>query len=154
MEAESIAWLILLCLFLLVEIATLGLTTIWFAGGALVAFLAAVCGLDVVVQIIIFFVLSIILLVFTRPIAVNYFNKSRVATNAESLIGAEAKVVEKINNIDNAGVVNLNGLDWTARSVDNQIIEEGTIVRIVKISGVKAIVEVDHNQEDDNKKQI
>ena len=98
MEAESIAWLILLCLFLLVEIATLGLTTIWFAGGALVAFLAALCGLDVVVQIIIFFVLSVILLVFTRPVAVNYFNNNRIATNTESLIGADARVVETINN--------------------------------------------------------
>ncbi|MDO5520398.1 MAG: NfeD family protein [bacterium] len=151
MEAESIAWLILLCLFLLIEIATLGLTTIWFAGGALVAFIAAVCGLNVVVQIIIFFVLSIILLVFTRPLAVNYFNKSRVATNTESLIGAEAKVVETINNIDNAGVVNLNGLDWTARSVDNQIIPVGTIVRIVKITGVKAIVEIDTKKEQEHK---
>ncbi|MDO5294647.1 MAG: NfeD family protein [bacterium] len=150
MEAESIAWLILLCLFLLIEIATLGLTTIWFAGGALVAFIAAVCGLNVVVQIIIFFVLSIILLVFTRPLAVNYFNKSRVATNTESLIGAEAKVVETINNIDNAGVVNLNGLDWTARSADNQIIPVGSIVRIVKITGVKAIVEIEHKEKQEN----
>ncbi len=154
MEAESIAWLILLCLFLLVEIATLGLTTIWFAGGALVAFIAAVCGLNVVVQIMIFFVLSIILLVFTRPLAVNYFNKNRVATNTESLIGAEAKVVERINNIDNEGVINLNGLDWTARSVDNQCIEVGTIVRIVKITGVKAIVEVDQEHENKNKEQL
>ena len=141
MEAESIAWLILLCLFLLVEIATLGLTTIWFAGGALVAFLAALCGLDVVVQIIIFFVLSVILLVFTRPVAVNYFNNNRIATNTESLIGADARVVETINNRENVGVVNLNGLDWTARSVDNEIIPAGEHVRIVKISGVKAIVE-------------
>ena len=143
MEAEAIAWLILLCLFLLVEIATLGLTTIWFAGGALVAFITALCGLDVIVQILVFFILSVILLIFTRPLAVNYFNKNRVATNTESLIGAEAKVVETINNRENTGVVNLNGLDWTARSVDNQIIPAGTIVRLVKIAGVKAIVEVD-----------
>lgn len=151
MEAESIAWLILLCLFLLVEIATLGLTTIWFAGGALAAFVAALCGLDIVVQIIIFFVLSIILLVFTRPLAVNYFNNNRVATNTESLIGAEAKVVETINNQDNVGVVNLNGLDWTARSAENEIIEVGTTVRIVKIAGVKAIVETIKKEEAQSK---
>ena len=91
---------------------------------------------------------------FATTLAVNYFNKNRVATNTESLIGAEAKVVERINNIDNEGVINLNGLDWTARSVDNQCIEVGTIVRIVKITGVKAIVEVDQEHENKNKEQL
>lgn len=138
---ETIVWLILFILFLLIEIATLGLTTIWFAGGALVAFIAALLGLTLPVQLVCFFTISIIMLIFTRPVAVKYLNKQRVATNSESLIGAEAKVVERIDNINNQGVVTINGLEWTARSANNEILEIGTIVRVVKISGVKAIVE-------------
>lgn len=140
---EAIAWLILLCLCLLIEIATLGLTTIWFAGGALIAFLAALIGANLAVQITLFFVLSLVLLIFTRPIALRYFNKQRVATNSESLIGGEAKVTQTIDNVNNAGTVIINGLEWTARAANNDIIEAGTIVRVVKINGVKAIVEQD-----------
>lgn len=138
---ETIVWLILFILFLLIEIATLGLTTIWFAGGALVAFIAALLGLTLPVQLVCFFTISIIMLIFTRPVAVKYLNRQRVATNSESLIGAEAKVVERIDNINSQGVVTINGLEWTARSANNEILEIGAIVRVVKISGVKAIVE-------------
>lgn len=138
---EAIAWLILLCLFLLIEIATLGLTTIWFAGGALVAFIAALLGANLAVQIALFFIVALVLLIFTRPVAVRYFNKQRVATNSESLIGAEAKVTETIDNLNNEGTIVVNGLEWTARSAGNDIILAGSAVRIVKIIGVKAIVE-------------
>ncbi len=138
---EPVAWIILLCLFILIEIATLGLTTIWFAGGALVAFIAALLGFDIVVQVILFFAISIVLLIFTRPVATKYFNANRVATNSESLIGSRAKVIEPIDNINNTGTVLLNGLEWTARAMDNKVIPKDAIVKVVKISGVKAIVE-------------
>lgn len=146
---EAIAWLILLILFILIEIATLGLTTIWFAGGALIAFIAALLGFDLVVQIVLFFVLSVVLLVFTRPIAVRYFNTKRVPTNSESLIGSRAKVTETIDNLNNVGTVLLNGLEWTARTTDNKVIPEGSIVKVVQITGVKVIVEeqIPMNQE-------
>lgn len=146
---EAIAWLILLILFILIEIATLGLTTIWFAGGALVAFVAALLGFDLVVQIVLFFVVSIILLVFTRPVAVKYFNTNRVTTNSESLIGTRAKVTETIDNLNNMGTVLINGLEWTARSKDSKVIPKDAIVKIVEITGVKVIVEeqVPVNQE-------
>lgn len=139
--SEAIGWLILLILLILIEIATLGLTTIWFAGGALIAFIAALLGFDFVVQIILFFILSVILLIFTRPVAVKYFNSNRVPTNTESLIGTRAKVTEAIDNISNQGTVLINGLEWTARATDNRIIPAGAIVKIVKITGVKVIVE-------------
>ena len=146
---EAIAWLILLILFILIEIATLGLTTIWFAGGALVAFIAALLGFDLLVEIILFFVISIILLVFTRPVAVRYFNTKRVATNTESLIGTRAKVIESIDNMNNVGTVLINGLEWTARSTGSKVIPKDAIVKIVEITGVKVIVEeqVPDNQE-------
>lgn len=138
---EYIAWLILFILFLLIEIATLGLTTIWFAGGALFAFIAALLGAGLGIQLTLFFGISIILLIFTRPVALTYINKNRVATNSESLIGAEAKVVEEIDNLNNQGTVVINGQEWTARSASNEVLEVGCIVTVVKISGVKAIVE-------------
>lgn len=138
---EPIAWLILLILFILIEIATLGLTTIWFAGGALVAFIASLLGFDLVVQVVLFFVLSVVLLIFTRPVAVKYFNTNRVATNTESLIGARAKVTEAIDNINNTGTVLINGLEWTARTKESKIIPKDAIVKIVEIKGVKVIVE-------------
>ena len=148
---EAIAWLILLILFILIEIATLGLTTIWFAGGALVAFIAALLGFELVVQIVLFFALSVILLVFTRPVAMKYFNTNRVPTNSESLIGTRAKVIETIDNLNNAGTVMINGLEWTARATDNKVIPKDAIVKIVRISGVKAIVE---EQIPDDKEKI
>lgn len=138
---DAIVWLILLCLFILIEIATLGLTTIWFAGGALLAFFAALLEASLGIQLTIFFSLSLILLIFTRPVAMRYFNKDRIATNTEGLIGQEATVTQTINNANSEGTVIVNGLEWTARAANNDIIEAGVVVHIVKINGVKAIVE-------------
>ena len=78
---EIIFWLILLIICIAVEVPTLGLTTIWFAGGALAAIFMAVIGAPIWLQAIVFIVVSLVLLFFTRPIAVKYFNKDRVKTN-------------------------------------------------------------------------
>ncbi|MGI6008424.1 MAG: NfeD family protein [Ruminococcus sp.] len=138
---ESVVWLILLVVLILIEIITLGLSTIWFAGGALAAFIAALFHAPVTVQVILFLVVSIILLVFTRPVAVRYLNHTRVRTNVESLIGKKAVVSETIDNIRGAGHVTVNGLEWMARSRDEGIIEKEEIVRIIRVEGVKLIVE-------------
>lgn len=137
---ESVYWLIALVVLLIIEIITLGLTTIWFAGGALIAFLAALTGMSTIVQVIIFLVVSFVLLFFTRPIAAKYFNTNRIRTNSESLIGQEAKVTMKIDNFNQQGMVIVNGQEWSARSADDQIIEPEKPVKIVQISGVKLIV--------------
>lgn len=138
----SIFWLILTALMLIIEVATLGLTTIWFAAGALLAFIAALLNVPTVIQIILFVVSSIILLVSTRPIATKYLNAKTTKTNAESLVGQTAKVTERIDNLSSQGLVYINGLTWTARSTeDARIIENGTVVRVAGISGVKLIVE-------------
>jgi len=139
---EPLYWLILLAVLLLIEIFTLGLTTIWFSGGALVAFLVSLLSGSLLLQLIFFFVVSFGLLFVTRPIAVKYFNKQRVKTNYESLIGKEAKVTDKIDNFNNSGEVILNGQIWMARSKDeNQIFEVNDRVIVKEISGVKVIVE-------------
>lgn len=137
---QSWYWLIIMAVLILIEIATLGLTTIWFAFGALAAFIASLAGANLIVQIIVFLAVSLITLIFTRPVAVRFFNSDRTKTNAESLIGEKAVVVEKIDNINASGRVALNGQEWTARSSDNDIIDAGETVTVDSISGVKLIV--------------
>ena len=139
---NPILWLILLIILLVIEAISLELTTIWFAGGALASFIAALVGADVVVQVVLFLAVSIVLLVFTRPVAMRYLNRNKTPTNAESLIGEQAVVTQTINNLMGRGVVLVNGMEWTARSQENsEMIEKDTIVRILRIDGVKLIVE-------------
>lgn len=138
---ESFYWLIAVAVFLIIEITTLGLTTIWFAGGALIAFLASILGAGYLIQFILFVVVSVILLCFTRPIALRYFNNHRARTNYESIIGQTAKVTSIIDNFNQTGSAIVGGQEWTARAEqDDDIIEPGTQVKIVAIKGVKLIV--------------
>lgn len=139
---HAIIWLILFIVFVIVEIATMGLTTIWFAGGALFATVAALFHAPIYVQVTLFLVVSVILLIFTRPIAVKYFNKDRIKTNAEGLIGKQGIVISEIDNLEGIGQVTVNGQEWSARASDEGVkIPVGAVVEIVSISGVKLIVE-------------
>lgn len=137
---QSYYWLIIMAVLILFEIATLGLTTIWFAFGALAAFIASLFGANIIIQIAVFFLVSLITLIFTRPVALRFFNNDRIKTNAESLIGEKARVIERIDNINASGRVMLNGQEWMARSDGNDIIEAGCTVTVNNISGVKLIV--------------
>ena len=137
----EIVWLIILALCLLIEIATLGLVTIWFAGGALVTFFVAMATDSLLIQVIVFLVVSLLLLFFTRPIAKKYYNSKRTKTNVESVIGEQCKVTETIDNFNETGTVLLNGLEWTARSKDETVIEAGVRVKVCAVDGVKVIVE-------------
>ena len=139
---NPIIWLVILIVLLVIEVITLGLSTIWFAGGALAAFIAALLGANVAVQVVLFLAVSIILLIFTRPVVMSMLNTHKTATNAESLIGEQAIVTQTINNLMGRGEVFINGLEWMARSQqDNDTIEKDTVVRILRIDGVKLIVE-------------
>ena len=134
-------WLIAIALLLLVEFATAALTTIWFAGGSLLALLCAVAGGPVWMQVVLFLAGSAVLLLLTRPMAVRMLHKGTVATNADSLIGQEAVVTAKIDNLQSTGTVQINGQEWTARSVNPEhVIEKGEVVMVRAIEGVKLIV--------------
>lgn len=138
----TIMWLVLLVILVIIELATMGLTTIWFAGGALAAAIVSIPGTPIFLQVIVFLVVSAILLYFTRPIAVKYFNKDRIRTNTESLIGRQAIVISEINNVEGIGQVNTGGMEWTARSsYNNVVLPVGAVVTILGIDGVKLIVE-------------
>ena len=138
---EAICWLAIVIVLLVIEIATLGLTTIGLAGGALVACIAALLHANIWVQIVLFLVVSVLLLFFTRPLAVRYMNKDRTKTNVDSMVGKEAVVTEAIDNLKAQGVVQVNGLEWTARSEESQeVIPKGAIVEVGRVDGVKLIV--------------
>lgn len=135
-------WLIVLVVLVVIELLTMGLTTIWFAGGALIATVAAVLGVPLVGQVILFLVVSGVLIIFTRPLAVRYFNKDRVRTNAESLVGRQAIVISEIDNLQGIGQVNVGGMEWSARTrIDGVRLQVGTVTTILGINGVKLIVE-------------
>ncbi len=141
MVEQIIIWLVLLIVLVGIEMGTMGLTTIWFAGGALVAILAALLHAPVIVQIVLFFLVALVLLIFTRPVAVRYFNRDRVKTNVESIQGKQAIVTEEIDNLHAAGKVTVGGQEWSARNADGtQVIETGKIVTVVAVSGVKLMV--------------
>lgn len=137
---EEILWLALLIVLLVIEAITMGLTTIWFAGGALVAWILAMLNVHVGIQIAAFLVVSLALLILTRPIAMKYFNAKTTRTNVEGVIGQIGLVTETIDNIRGTGVVVINGLEWTARA--EQIIFSGTVVVVKEVQGVKVIVEI------------
>lgn len=136
-------WLIIFVACIVIEIATMGLFTIWFAGGALIAAIAAAIGGPVWLQVTLFLATSAVLLFLTRPIAVKYFNKDRIKTNVESLVGQQAIVISEINNLQGIGQVTVNGQEWSARNVNAEAeIPVGSVVVIRAISGVKLMVEL------------
>lgn len=138
---QTIYWLAIFVILLIIEIVTMGLTTIWFAGGALAAMAAGLIGFGTGIQILVFLVVSILLLVLTRPIAVKYFNQERQKTNAESLIGQQALVLEDIDTLQSAGLVEVRGQEWSAKTDEpDGRIAKNKVVVIEGIQGVKLIV--------------
>ncbi len=137
----TIAWLGLLILLLIIEIITVGLTSIWAAGGALAALILNILGLSLVWQIVAFFVVTFVLLIFTRPFAVRFINTQREKTNYEGIIGKTIRIAERVDNMRQTGMAVVNGQEWTVRAQEDQeILEPETLAKVVNISGVKLIV--------------
>lgn len=139
-ESVMFMWLILVIIFIVVEILTLGLTTIWFAGGAMIALFAQCLGVPLPLQLGLFFGVSLLLFFFVRPSACAKFNKNFAKTDLDCYIQAEGKVLETIDNFNQKGAVLLQGKEWTARSQDDTVIPAGSCVIVTEISGVKLIV--------------
>lgn len=133
-------WLALVVVFAIFEAATVGLTSIWFAAGALIAMLTAALGAELWLQIVVFVVISTVLLVFVRQISQKFITPRIEATNADALIGKTAIVTEAIDNDAGNGEVKVEGKAWSARSETGRNIATGAKVEVVKIEGVKLIV--------------
>ena len=139
---DPIMWLGILAVLLVIERLTTALTTIWFAGGALAAAIACGLGAGVVTQLLLFFCVSLALLFFTMPAAMKLLNKNTEKTNANSLLGKSAVVIQEINDLAQTGQVRINDIEWMARTSDDSMtIPVGTVVVIKEIRGVKLIVE-------------
>ena len=144
LDAESlqrIVWLVLLLLFMGVEAASVGLTSVWFAAGALCALIAALLGAPLWVQIALFLAVSALCLLAVRPLAKRHLNSRVEPTNADRVIGEQAQVTEDIDNIRGKGTVVIRGAVWTARSEDGLPVPAGALVRVLRIEGVKVFVE-------------
>ena len=137
---NSIYWIVILIVLIFIEIITLGLTTIWFAGGALAAFILSLFFDSLLAEIIVFLVVSLLLLYFTRPVILKYFNPKRTKTNYEGVIGKEALVIVPIDNIKATGQVLVDGQEWSAKTADGSRIEKDVKVMVQGITGVKLIV--------------
>ena len=138
--ALTVIWIVLLVLFLILEGVTVQLVSAWFALGALCALLANLCGVGVVWQIVLFLVVSAICLIATRPLVKKMTATKIQKTNADRCIGAEAVVLEEINNLKSTGLVKAMGNTWTARSEDGSVIQKDAVVIVRKMEGVKLIV--------------
>ena len=134
-------WLMAFIILVVMEFLTMELATIWFAIDARAAFFARLFGASFWIQIILFLVVSLVVLVIYRPLAVKYINSRRTRTNVDDLIGKEAKETERIDNLNQTGRVVLNGMDWSARTTIGGAIEIDTTVKVIDVQGVKLIVE-------------
>ena len=138
----TIIWLIITVVFVGVEIGTVGLTSIWFAGGALVALFAQLAGASVLWQIIIFIAVSAVLLTFVRPWSMKYFKPRLVKTNYETVLGETVRLTERVDNVQGTGTAIYKGQEWTARAYeDGKVFEAGTTVNVKEIRGVTLYVE-------------
>ena len=134
-------WLIVLGLFLIAEAITVQLVTIWFALGALSSLISSLMFDDMLwLEIAVFIVVSTVALIATRPFVKKLRKTHNTATNADRVIGTTAIVTESIDNMLGKGAINVSGVPWTARSIDNSAITVGSSVRVEQIEGVKLIV--------------
>ena len=137
----AIVWIALIIIFAAVEIVTVGLTSIWFAGGALAALFCYALGLSELWQFIIFVTVSLVLLLFTRPWALKYLKPYLIKTNYEQVIDENVCLTENIDNIKGTGTAVYKGQEWTARAYDdNKTFEAGSIVKVKEIRGVTLYV--------------
>ena len=137
---ESSLWIVI-CLFAIVIelINPASLICIWFAIGALFAYLAAILNLNTVIQIAVFLVASFLALVLVRPLAKKYFQKNVVATNADRIIGRELTLIKGVEN-EHWGEVKCDGVVWNTKSINDEVIPEGATIEVVAIDGSKLLV--------------
>lgn len=133
-------WSAAIIVFLVIEAVTVGIASIWFALGSICALIAALLGAPVWLQILWFALISVLTLIFTRPIVRKYVNGRKQATNADRVIGMKATVREDIDNLSARGAVLCDGKEWSARSAGGEVIPAGAVVTVTAIEGVKLIV--------------
>lgn len=140
-QFSAVMWLFIGILFAVAEGVSVQLVAVWFALGSAGAAISAMLGASFLVQFIVFIVLSVVSLASTRPLLKSKLMVHKVKTNADRVIGAVGVVIETIDNDLAKGRVSVGGLDWSARSFNGTVIEQGNKVKVNTIEGVKVIVE-------------
>ncbi len=138
-------WLIISGVFFIMEIMTVGFLVFWFAIGALITAIVSLFTNNLIIQTAVFVITSTLLLFLTKPFVKKISRSDKFQTNAYSIIGKTGIVTKEISDVNNIGQIRIGSETWTAKSSSN--ISKGTEVRVIKIDGVKAIVEPLHEIE-------
>lgn len=137
---DTIIWLVLMVVFLIVEASTVVMMSLWFAAGSLIALVASLLGAPIWLQVVLFLVVSAALLACLRPMVRKHFTPRLTRTNVDAIVGSQGYVSGDIDNVAATGTVKLGSMEWTARSATGDRIPAGTLVKVERIEGVKAFV--------------
>ena len=140
MEWIDIFWFALIVIFVMTELNTVTMVSIWFVFGALGALIVSFLGGELWLQITVFIIVSFLLLLSLRPLTKKYITPRMTRTNVDSVLGTQGPVLEAIDNVASTGRVKLGSLQWSARSTNGEPIEEGCLVKVDRIEGVKVFV--------------
>lgn len=140
MDWEAVFWFAVMVLFIIMEVSTVTLVSIWFAAGALVAVVVALLGGGLMAQITAFAVTAVLMLIFLRDAVRKHVTPHMIRTNVDSVIGTVGIVTTPVNNIAALGRVEIAGMEWSARSTTGSPLPEGAHVKVDRIEGVKVFV--------------
>ena len=140
MNWAAVFWLTMIVVFLLAEASTVTLVSLWFAAGSLAAMLVALTGAGIGFQVTVFVIVAAVCLTALRPLVRKHIKPKLTKTNVDAVVGSTGLVTVAIDNVSAVGQVKLGAMYWTARSVSGDPIAEGTLVKVERIEGVKAIV--------------
>lgn len=142
MDQWVFIWLAVIVVTIVIEIITVGLTSIWLTGGGLAALVVCLLGGHWGLQLAVFFIVTFVLIYFTRPWALKYIESRKTATNYEEVIGKTVRIIEAVDNVRETGKAIYNGMEWTARAEeDAETFSVDEQARVVKVQGVKLILE-------------
>lgn len=140
LEGMVFVWLFVIVAAIVLEASTVSLVSIWFVPSACISMILALCDVKLWIQLMVFFAVFLLLMVILRPVFKKNMGLKIVPTNADTLIGMQAVVIEPIDNLHAKGQVKIRGQVWTARSANEKIVyEEDEVVTVVAIEGVKLI---------------
>ena len=142
MDQWVFIWLAVIVVTIVIEIITVGLTSIWLTGGGLAALVVCLLGGHWGLQLAVFFIVTFVLIYFPRPWALKYIESRKTATNYEEVIGKTVRIIEAVDNVRETGKAIYNGMEWTARAEeDAETFSVDEQARVVKVQGVKLILE-------------
>ena len=137
----AVIWIIVIAVSIILEEQTAQLVSIWFGVGAIGAIICVLADLDVVTQVLVFAISSLILVFLSRPLAKKMMQNTEIKTNADRLIGMKGRLTKAITE-DEKGEIKIDYQKWTAVSIDNKPINENELVVVKEISGNKLVVDI------------